>query len=87
MNAKLNFAFPSSSLTVIAAALATVIALGILSTVVMLFQSRGAPMERLAAAERACVQNAYQSERVACIKERLVAERIAAAQSVIVARR
>lgn len=87
MNAKLNFAFPSSSLTVIAAALATVIALGILSTVVMLFQSRGAPMEQLAAAERACVRNAYQSERAACINERLVAERIAAAQLVIVARR
>jgi hypothetical protein len=87
MNAKPNFASPGSSLTVIAAALATVIALSILSTVVMLFQSRGAPMERLAAAERACAQNAYQSERAACMNKRLVAERIAAAQPVIVARR
>jgi hypothetical protein len=69
MNAKLNFASPSSIQTFVAAALATVIALGILSTVVILFQSRGAPMEQLVAAERACVQHAYQSERVACINE------------------
>jgi len=51
MNAKLNFASPSSTLTVTAAARATVIAMGILWAVVTLFQSRGAPMERLAAAE------------------------------------
>ena len=52
MNAKLNFASPSSTLAVAAAALATVIAMGILWAVVALFQSRGAPMERLAAADR-----------------------------------
>ena len=51
MNAKLNFAPPSSTVTVATAALATVIAMGILWAVVTLFQSRGAPMERLAAAE------------------------------------
>src|SRR3979490_1606081 len=69
MNAKLNFASPSSTLTVATAALATVIAMGILWAVVTLFQSRGAPMERLAAAERACAQHAYQSERAACMNE------------------
>jgi len=42
MNAKLNFASPSSTLTVAAAALASVIAMGILWAVVTLFQSRGA---------------------------------------------
>jgi len=73
MNAKLNFAFPSSTVTVASAALATVIAMGILWAVVALFQSRGAPMERLAAAERACAQHAYQSERAACMNEWLAA--------------
>jgi hypothetical protein len=41
----------------------------ILWAVVTLFQSRGAPMERLAAAERACAEHAYQSERAACMNE------------------
>jgi hypothetical protein len=75
MNAKLNLASPSSTLTVATAALATVVALGILWVVVTLFQSRGAPMERLAAAERACAQHAYQSERAACMNEWLAASR------------
>ena len=75
MNAKLNFASPSSTLTVAAAALASVIAMGILWAVVTLFQSRGAPMERLAAAERACAEHAYQSERAACMNAWLVASR------------
>ena len=64
MNARLNFASSISILTV-----AVVIALGILWAVVSLFQSRGAPMERLAAAERACAQQAYQSEREGCMKQ------------------
>jgi hypothetical protein len=73
MNAKLNFASPRPTLTVATAALATVIATSILWAVVTLFQSRGAPMERLAAAERACAQHAYQSERAACMNEWLAA--------------
>jgi hypothetical protein len=73
MNAKLNLASPSSTATFATAALATVIALGILWAVVTLFQSRGAPLERLAAAERACAQHAYQSERAACMNEWLAA--------------
>ena len=75
MNAKLNFASPSSTLTVAAAAVASVIAMGILWAVVTLFQSRGAPMERLAAAERACAEHAYQSERAACMNQWLAASR------------
>jgi hypothetical protein len=73
MNAKLNLASPSSTVTFATAALATVIAMGILWAVVTLFQSRGAPLERLAAAERACAQHAYQSERAACMTEWLAA--------------
>jgi hypothetical protein len=73
MNAKLNLASPSSTVTCASAALATVIALGILWAVVALFQSRGTPLELLAAAERACAQHAYQSERAACMNEWLAA--------------
>jgi len=82
MHARLNFASPSSTLTVAAAALATVIAIGILWAVTALFQSRGTPMERLVAAERGCAQYAYQSERQACMTRWL-----AASQSRTIARR
>jgi len=66
----------TSTLTVASAALATVIAMGILWAVVALFQSRGAPMARLAAAERACAEHAYQSERAACMNQWLAASRL-----------
>jgi len=72
MNAKLNLGSTSSIMTVAVAALAAFIAVGMLAAVISLFQSRGAPMERLAAAERACVSNAYQSGREACMKQWLV---------------
>jgi hypothetical protein len=72
MSARLNFA-PGSTLTVATAALASVIAFTILWGVVTLFQSRGLPMERLVAAERACAQHVYLSERQACMNEWLAA--------------
>jgi hypothetical protein len=49
MNAKLNSGSTSSITTVAVAALAAVIAVGMFAAVVSLFQSRGAPMECLAA--------------------------------------
>ena len=73
MSARPNFAFPGSTLTVATAALAAVIALGILWGIVTLFQSRGAPMERLVAAEHACAQHIYLSERRVCMNEWLAA--------------
>ena len=73
MSTRPNFAFPGSTLTVATAALATVIALGILWGIVTLFQSRGAPMERLVTAERACAQYTYLSERHACMNGWLAA--------------
>ena len=73
MNAQLKLASPNPTLTVAAAVLATVIALGVLSGFTTLFQSRGAPMERLGAAERACAQYLYLSERQACMNEWLAA--------------
>lgn len=69
MNANLNFASASSTMTVAAAALAATIATGILSAIVNLFQIRGAPMQRLVAAERACAPHAYQSARETCMKQ------------------
>jgi hypothetical protein len=73
MNVQLKLASPSPTLTVATAVLATVIALGILSGFATLFQNRGAPMARLAAAERACAQCIYLSERRACMDEWLAA--------------
>ena len=59
--------------TVAVAALSTMIAIGILGGVALLFQKDGAPMEKLIAAERACAGHAYVSEREACTRERLAA--------------
>lgn len=61
--------------TFAAAALATCIALAILSTVAFLFQRDGIPLGQLAAAERACAHYSYQSERKVCIDEWLAASR------------
>lgn len=76
------FATQASISTFAAAVLATVIAVGILSAVAIMFQRDGKPLQRVAAAARACVHHNYQSERQACMKEWL-----AGSQSGIVARR
>jgi hypothetical protein len=55
--------------TLATATVATIIALGLLWSVVALFQSRGAPFEELAAAERACAQHVYVSDREACMAQ------------------
>jgi hypothetical protein len=54
---------------VAAAALAALITIGIFSGVVELLHHDGRPLERLAAAERACASRAYVSEREACVRE------------------
>jgi len=71
MNPKLNFA--TSLQTVVAAAAATVIALGILWSIVLLSERNGKPLERLAAAERACAHHSYLSDRQTCMNDWLVA--------------
>jgi hypothetical protein len=81
MNAKPTFPRSSSISITIAAALATFIAIGLLTAVALLFQHDGKPLERLAAAERACTQNAYVSEREACMRERLAAARLSSVAS------
>lgn len=75
MNAKPDFTCTSPPTIVAIAALAAVIAIGILSVIVSLFQSRGAPMQHLVAAERACASYTYQSERETCMKQWLAERR------------
>lgn len=58
----------SSLMTFAVAAAAGAITIGIFLAVVTLFQSHGRPMERLAAAERACMAHVYQSERQTCMQ-------------------
>ena len=55
--------------------LSTVIAMGVVTAVVGLFQSEGIPLARLAAAERACMQHAFISERETCMREWLAVSR------------
>jgi len=73
MNAKPTLASPSSLSIAVGSALATFIAIGLLTAIAFLFQRDGAPLEQLAAAERACTQHVYVSEREACMREWLAA--------------
>lgn len=59
----------------IAAALAGSITAGLFAGVTALLQLDGRPLERAVAAERACADRAYVSERDACVRQRLAAPR------------
>jgi len=82
MNAKPTFTTDRPLPTLLAAAAAAFIAVGLFWGVFNLFRSQGTPMEQLAAAERGCAHCAYRSEREACMKQWL-----ARAQAAEVARR
>jgi hypothetical protein len=75
MNAKPSFAHASSFSITVVAALAAFVAIGLLTGVAFLFQRNGSPLEQLAAAEHACTQHVYVSEREACMREWLDAAR------------
>jgi hypothetical protein len=75
MDAKANIPRRSPLSITVAAALATCSAVGLLTAVAVLFQHDGVPMGHVAAAERACVQHAYVSERKSCMREWLAAAR------------
>jgi hypothetical protein len=47
---------------------AALISFGFLGSVAWLFQSDGAPLEQVVAAERVCADRAYVSERDACMR-------------------
>ena len=75
MNARANLERPGRTVVLVAATLATVIALGIVAVVTDLFQSRGMPMAELAAAERACGTESYLSDREKCMREQVATAR------------
>jgi hypothetical protein len=72
MNIKPALARPHASTTVAVAALSALIGVGLLSAVAASFQRDGAPLHRVAIAERACSGYAYASERDACVRHYLV---------------
>jgi hypothetical protein len=76
MNAKPTLARPRVVTTLLAAALATLIAIGLLTAVTGLFQRDGAPFERLVIAEHACANYAFVSERQNCVRLYLAASRV-----------
>jgi archaellum component FlaF (FlaF/FlaG flagellin family) len=75
MQPKLTLPGPSNFSIAVAAALAAIIAVAILTSVTALFASRGTPLEHVAAAERACLTHRYASEREICIREWLIVKR------------
>lgn len=75
MNAKPTLARPRATTLAAAAFLSAVIGVGVLGSVAGLFQSRGMPMAELAIAERACVDQAYVSDRDVCIRDQIAAAR------------
>ena len=76
MNAKPTLARPHVVTTLVAAALATLIAIGLLTAVTTLFQRDGAPFEQLVIAEHACANYAFVSERETCVRLYLAASRV-----------
>jgi hypothetical protein len=76
MNAKPTLTRPHVVTTIIAAALATLIAIGLLTAVTGLFQRDGAPFEQLVIAEHACANYAFVSERQNCVRLYLAASRV-----------
>ena len=69
-----NLWSPNGLVLFSAALLAGLIGGTLLSAVVLLFQSRGTPLEVAAAAERACAHHLYKSEQDACVKAWLAAK-------------
>jgi hypothetical protein len=76
MNVKPTLARPRVVTTIAAAALSTVIAIGLLTAVTGLFQRDGAPFEQVVIAEHACANHAFISEREACVRLYLAASRV-----------
>ena len=66
----------ASTTTVVAVALASAIAVGLLAAVVTLFERDGYPMEGVLVAEHACSAGSYVSERETCMRDWLATYRI-----------
>ena len=76
MNAKPTLARPHVVTTIVAAALSSLIAIGLLTAVTDLFQRDGAPFEQVVIAEHACANYAFVSERNTCVRLYLAASRV-----------
>lgn len=76
MNAKPTLALPHVVATLVAAALSTLIAIGLLTAVTGLFQRDGAPFEQVIIAEHACANHAFVSERQNRVRLYLAASRV-----------
>ena len=76
MNGKPTLHRPRAATTVVVAALAAAVAVGIITAVIALFESRGTPLAQLATAERACASLQYISDRENCMREWLAARRV-----------
>jgi hypothetical protein len=76
MNAKPTLARPHVVTTIVAAALSTLIAIGLLTAVTDLFQRDGAPFKQVVIAEHACANYAFVSERETCVRLYLAALRV-----------
>jgi hypothetical protein len=68
MTAKPKLAHPHAVTTLVAATLATLIAIGLLTAVTVLFEHDGVPFEQVVIAEHACKNYAFVSERDACVR-------------------
>lgn len=75
MTSKLPYPRPRAVYVVAIAAAAAIIAVSLLSTLVVHFERDGKPLANLVAAERACAQFAYVSERELCMSRWLAALR------------
>ncbi len=71
MNAKPALAWPHFLPCFIAALLSAVISAGLFGAVDGLFHSDGIPFGRVVAAERACRNHAFMSEREECVRREL----------------
>ncbi|MGE5667486.1 MAG: hypothetical protein ACM338_04760 [Betaproteobacteria bacterium] len=76
VNGGSTFARPNVGATIAAAALAVLIAIGLLGSVAGIFQRDGAPFEQLVVAERACANHSFVSERETCMRLHLAALRV-----------
>jgi hypothetical protein len=76
MNVKPKLARPRVVTTLVAGALATLIAIGLLTAVTGLFQRDGAPFEQVVVAEHACANYAFVSERETCVRLYLATSRV-----------
>lgn len=76
MNAKPTLARPHVVSTIVAAALSSFIAIGLLTAVTGLFQRDGAPFKQVVIAEHACANYVFASERQTCVRLYLAASHV-----------